>query len=572
VNGFLPFLRQLGPVRLATMAVVGAGLIAFFLFFASRLGAPDLALLYAELPAEDAARITRKLEALNVPYELRGDGTQIYVPQPQALKLRMAMAAEGLPNGGSVGYELFDQASPFGTTSFVQQLNHVRALEGELARTIGALDQVRAARVHLVLPKREAFSRDTQPSSASIVLKLGGPGLQQGQVLAIRHLVAAAVPGLDPAHISVVDSHGTLLARGGDNDAVAASAQNAEEMRRRHEARLSRTVEELLERTLGVGRVRAEVAAEMDFDRVTTKDERWDPDSQVIRSTQSVQESEGSTERRGENVVSVTTNLPATEENQQGPAASSTTSRSEETVNFEISKTIRTQIRETGLVRRLSVAVVVDGTTDAQGSWQARSPEDMKRIEALVKSAVGFDAKRGDTVEVANLEFARTPEEAMNIVEDGLMGFSRAELMRVAEVLVLGIVAVLVILLVVRPLISRAFEFAPAGAAAGAGISGGTMALPAPSGGGAGPMALPRPGDAQQAQLAPPRDGGGQLADDSGSFNLLSSRPSELEEMINLTSVDGNVRASSVRRIAEIVEKHPDETLSIMRNWMYQDS
>ncbi|MGE0254135.1 MAG: flagellar basal-body MS-ring/collar protein FliF [Alphaproteobacteria bacterium] len=569
MNGFLPFLRQLGPVRLATMALVGAGLIAFFLFFASRLGAPDLALLYAELPAEDAARITRKLETMNVPYELRGDGTQIYVPQPQALKLRMAMAAEGLPNGGSVGYELFDQASPFGTTSFVQQLNHVRALEGELARTIGALDQVHAARVHLVLPKREAFSRDSQPASASIVLKLGGSGLQQGQVLAIRHLVAAAVPGLDPAHISIVDSHGTLLARGGDNDAVAAGAQNAEEMRRRHEARLSRTVEDLLERTLGVGKVRAEVAADMDFDRVTTKDERWDPDGQVVRSTQSVQESEGSTEQRGENVVSVTTNLPDAQ-GQQNPAASSSTSRSEETVNFEISKTIRTQIRETGLVRRLSVAVVVDGTTDAQGNWQPRAPEDMKRIEALVKSAVGFDAGRGDTVEVANLEFARAPEEAMQAAEAGLMGFSRAELMRVAEVVVLGVVAVLVILLVVRPLISRAFEFAPAGAAAGVGAIGGTMALPAPAGG--GPAALPRPGDGQQAQLAPPRDAAGQVADDSSSLNLLSSRPSELEEMINLTSVDGNVRASSVRRIAEIVEKHPDETLSIMRNWMYQDS
>lgn len=181
MNSFFQMLRQLGPARLLTMGVVTVGLVVFFMFMTSRLTTPELSLLYSDLAIEDAGEIAGRLESMDVPYELRGDGRQVYVPASDVLRLRMLMASEGLPNGGSVGYELFDKSDGIGTTSFVQQLNHLRALEGELSRTIAAISQVQTARVHLVLPRRELFSRTRQEPSASIVLKLRGPGLQSGK-------------------------------------------------------------------------------------------------------------------------------------------------------------------------------------------------------------------------------------------------------------------------------------------------------------------------------------------------------------------------------------------------------
>ncbi|MBV9521970.1 MAG: flagellar M-ring protein FliF, partial [Alphaproteobacteria bacterium] len=558
MNGLLLNLRNLGPARLAAIGAVLAATVGFFVFISTRLATPTYGLLYSDLDARDSGQIVQRLEALNVPYQLSADGTQILVPVDQVARLRIAIAESGLPHGGSVGYEIFDKSEQLGTSSFVQNLNHLRALEGELARTISSIDAVQAARVHLVLPQREVFSREKQEPSAAIVIKSrGGERLGKMQVAAIQHLVAAAVPGLRPGRISIADTEGNLLARGND-DGVEPSAggANSEEMRVNYETRLSRSVEEMLERSVGPGKARVEVHAEMDFDRITTNSESFDPDGQVVRSTQSVNETSTSSEG-GDQPVTVANNLPEAQANKGAAGAQSKTGRNEETINYEITKTVKNQTREGGIVKRLSVAVLVDGTyaagTDGTKAYQPRSPEELKQIETLVRTAIGFDEKRGDTVRIVNLRFI-TPEEPVAAAAEGFLGFSRGELLRAAEPLALGIIGLLVILLVVKPLVSRMLEMPP-----GTGIP----ALSAP--------------DAQRLLTGPtvagalPPPGGAALGVPATA--VPTSRPLDhIEQMIDISQVEGRVRASSIKKIGEIVEKHPEEAVAIVRSWMYQNA
>ena len=226
MNSLIENLRRLGPVRLILLGGVGIGLGAFLFFFVTRLTAPPMGLLYSDLSPADSGQIVGRLETLGVPYELRSGGTQVLVPEDRALRLRMVFAEQGVPRGGSVGYEVFDRSDAIGASNFVQNLNHVRALEGELARTIGTLSPVQMARVHLVIPRREVFSRDRQEATASVVLKLRSAlGLERSQIQAIQHLVAAAVPGMKPGRISIIDDRGNLLARGQtDGEDASASA------------------------------------------------------------------------------------------------------------------------------------------------------------------------------------------------------------------------------------------------------------------------------------------------------------------------------------------------------------
>jgi flagellar M-ring protein FliF len=560
VNPFLQTLRNLGPVRLASLAAVGLALIAFFGFIGTRLTTPGMALLYGGLDSTDSAAIAAKLEETQVPFEVKGDGSQIYVPDDQVGRVRLAMAGEGLPNGGSVGYEIFDRADALGTTNFVQQINQLRALEGELGRTIRALRQVKGSRVHLVMPKRELFSRDKAEPTASVVVTLQGQ-LEKEQVAAIQHLVASSVPGMKTANVSVIDDKGHLLARGGSDDDL--STATADEMRRSFELRMTQAIEDLLSQTLGAGKVRAEVNTELDFNQVTTNTESFDPEGQVVRSTQTVDENEQSQERSANNNVSVANNVPnppAPAGGAAGDTANSTTQRTEETVNYEISKKVQTEIKHSGDVKKLSVAVLVDGTyttaADGTRAYTARPQAELDQISTLVKSAVGFNAQRGDTVEVINMQFAE-PEP----IEEGIsiLGFEKNDLMRIAELVVLSLVAVLVLLLVVRPLLNRLLAI-PVAAPEQFAIAGpGGAALPP---GAAAALALPGAGSDLAALTS------GQPT----SMGEITNIANEIEQMIDINQVEGRVRASSLKRIADLVDQHPEQAVNIMRQWMYQEA
>ena len=556
----LETLRNLGAMRLLIMTLVAAGFIAFFIYIVTRLTAPGMTLLFGDLDTADSGQIVAKLENMGVPYELRGNGNQILVPSDQVLRLRLSVAQEGLPSGGSMGYELFDRSESLGTSNFVLNIHRLRALEGEIARTIGSLSTVRAARVHLVLPKRELFSRDKQEPSASILLQMnGGYRLTKSEVFAIQHLVASAVPKLRPSRISILDGQGTLLAAGkGDDMTAVGSSMGGEDLTAAYEARLGRKIEEMLERAVGAGRVRAEVKADMDFDRISTTSVTFDPDGQVVRSTQSVEENATSGDSELSSPVTVASNLPANAPGAQpkaGTKSSTESTRTEETVNFEISKTTKTHVREAGIVNRLSVAVLIDGTysdgEEGERIYKPRSAEELAQLTKLVRSAIGFDAKRGDTVELINMRFAKG-EEVIEEPARPLFGLGKNDYIKLAELVILGVVSILVILLVVRPMVRRILDALPEAIASGKSLINESVAAAAAS----GKTALP-PGQEPVMNapgIEPP------------------NAESEIESMIDLKQVEGRVRATSLKKIGEIVEKHPDEAVSIIRNWMYQES
>jgi flagellar M-ring protein FliF len=530
------------------IGAVLVGAVLFFVFLITRVTGSNFELLYADLDPSDAGKIVAQLEDQHVPYKIEGNSTRILVPADDVGRLRLSLAAQGLPGGGSVGYEIFDNANSLGTTNFIQNINLVRALEGELARTIRSLDIVQGARVHLVLPQRQAFSRETRKPSASVVLKVRGSGRMPAEnVAAIRHLVAAAVPGLEPQNISVIDDKGNLLARGGEGDTKAVEAADMDQRRIAYENRLARDIEDLLQKSVGYGKVRAQVSADMDFSQLTTTEETYDPDGQVVRSTQTVEQQSSSQENEGTQSVSVAANLPDTQGGADNQRTSSNDARTEETVNYEISKKTTAHVREFGEVRRLSVAVLVDGIydTNADGEtvYKPRSQEEMDDLAKLVASTVGFSEERGDTVQVINMRFVGVDEKFEEPL-DLFFGLTRNTLIRIAEIVVICILGVLIFLLVIRPLMSplaRALEAVPAAAAAAeqrliAEQSAATPALTGPS--------------------------DGPSAEEEVAF----------EELIDIDRVEGRVRASSVKKVGEIVDKHPEEALSIIRSWMYQET
>ena len=304
MESVLPTIQKIGPARIAAMAVVTALLIGFFGFITLRVSTPPMAPLYTDLSFDDSTGIVEFLESQGVPYELSNNGGSISIGQDKILRTRMALASEGLPLGGNVGYEIFDKTDTLGTTSFVQNINHVRALEGELARTITSINRIRGARVHLVIPERQLFQREQKPPTASIALKVRGV-LDQSQIRAIQHLVASAIDGLSPTKVSIVDETGTLLASGNGPAGAGLAMQNAQSRATQVQDQLRNQITDLLTGVVGPGRARVQVSAELEMNRVTQTSDVYDPESQVVRSTQSRSQESESQERRPNAGVSV---------------------------------------------------------------------------------------------------------------------------------------------------------------------------------------------------------------------------------------------------------------------------
>lgn len=553
MNGVLEGLKALGPARLAAMGAVALAVFTLLLALALRGGAARMGLLYGELDLREAAQMADVLERRHIAHQLGAGGSEILVPADQIAEARLLLAHEGLPSGGSVGYEIFDRGDGLLASAFTQRINQTRALEGELARTIQTIHGVRAARVHIVLPHREPFAREQQAAQASVLLTLTGSArLDREEVQAILNLVAAAVPGLRPENIALTDSRGTLLARAGQPAGPLGAAATLEEMQHAAERRLAQAVEEMLERSLGPGHVQAEATIEMDLDQVHETQERFDPDGQVVRSTQTVTDASHSTEATT-TTTSVQNNLP----NPDAPTnngAGAQEQRQEETTNYEIGKTVRSIVREHPQIRRISLAVLVDGVEehDAKGAvtWRPRSAEELARITALVRGAIGYDEKRGDHVEVASMLFAHGPDPDLATPLLGL-DLEKADLVRLGQTALIGVIGLAALVFVLRPTVLRLVRLSDLDTESG-------------------PLALAAAGAASAATR------GSVLTAAGGVPRLAAPGTDNAAEddktMIEIANIEGQIKASSIRRIAELVDKHPDESLNIVRTWMQQEN
>lgn len=536
MNNFVQSIKNMSPGRLASLAGVILFLISFFVYLATRLNTTEYAVLYTDLELEDAKQIVNRLETSNIKYKLEKNGTEILVPTDMVNKMRVDTAELALASKGSnVGYEIFDNSDALGSTNFVQNVNLIRALEGELARTVRSVDNIKSARVHLVLPKREMFSKEEQVPTASVVVRTVNGTLSPQSVLAIQKLIAASVPKLDVKNVAIVDSSGNLLTE--DKNTELMKRNRNEDLRQDLERTMSERVQKLLEKSVGEGKVRAQVYLEMDFDQVVTNEEIYDPDSQVVRSEANTSNTSATTENNAP--VTVAQNIPNGDTVTQGDGTYTQSANTESTVNYEISKIVRNKVRNNGVITRMTTAVVIDGSYERNDEgeivYRPRSDEEMKKFDELVKSAVGYNAERGDMVEVTNLQFAGnqtlTPEKK---VETLILGFTKEEVIRIAEGIGVAIVAILVILLVIRPLINNAFDMSNS--------------------------------DNETRLL-------GQNAEEDSLLlsNFLNEDQDDINDMINISKINGRVKASSVKRINDIVEKNPDAAVNIVRGWLYQN-
>lgn len=548
MNQLLAAIQRFGIGRLAAILGIGAGVAAVLVALTMNLGEPK-ALLYSNLDLKEAGSITQALDQAGVKYEVKGDGSTIMVPRDQVASTRLMLSSKGLPTAGSVGYEIFDNSNSLGQTDFVQQLNRQRALEGELARTIRSLDGITQARVHLVLPKRQLFEEEAEQPSASVNIGVGGREPTAEQVRAMQNLVAGAVPNMRPDRVTVVDQHAKTLSGGETGMAAEADGRKSEV-----EGRIAKQVKTLVEGIVGPGKARVNVTADLELARVTVQQETFDPDGQVIRSESTTDENSRENQDDGSGQASVAANIPGGAALGGTNSVGSQSGRQESTTNYEISKTTRTEVQEPGQVKRLSVAVAVDGVTAAgadgrPGAYTARSAEEMQRIEQLVRTAVGFNQERGDQVSVINVRFPAPADTGGVEAASPLMGFDKNDIMRAAEIGVMALVGILMLLFVARPLLKSAT-----------------------GGGGGGPMAML--GGPQTTRIVTTVDGQPmQLSvDGSGQLALPGPANSELDQKIDIARIEGQVKASSVKRVSEFVEKHPEESVSILRSWLHESA
>ena len=406
--------RQLPPLQRFAVLGIPAAVLAVLVVMVTLWGVGEKEqqqVLYSQLNMQDAGAIAAKLKEMKVPYTLKGDGTTILVPAAMVLDARLRLATEGLPQGGGVGYEVFGNSPLGGMTDFMQKLNYRRALQGELARTIGRIAAVHSARVHLVIPEKALFREQQEKTTASVALTLvPGRRLASEQIRGITQLIASSVPGLDPQDVVIVDDTGQILRKDERTNTLAQpEAQLAHQ--RAQESDLERKVQTLLEPAVGKGKVQTRVSVTLDFQQLERTEERFDADNPAIRSQQRVKEEGAGVGFWAIGTPGVRTNVPegTPPGTLPGPGDKNTSSRQTETVNNELSKTITRVVAPTGEIKKLSVAVLVDGTyqVGAKGERQyvPRSAEELAKYREIVKSAVGFNESRGDRVDVADAHF-----------------------------------------------------------------------------------------------------------------------------------------------------------------------
>ncbi len=535
-------IKEFGIAKLGVIFAIGILSIGCIHLMISKISEPSLSVLYSNLDLGDASKIVNKIETMGIAVDIRQGGTAIYVPSDSVARLRMELAELGLPRGGSTGYEIFDRSEGLGTSSFIQDINHLRALEGEISRSISSISAVESARVHLVLPRREIFSRDRQEPSASIVLTLNMVAkLSPSKVKAIQYMVAAAVPSLVPEKVSIVDDRGNLLAKG-DNQTQITAISNLEEMRIAHENRMSQTIERLLEKHVGLNKIRAEVSVTMNFDRITENTEMYDPDGQVIRSKQTSAEDESSLESaNNKGDTSIESSLPRSKATNELAGAKANNKKHDKTVNYEISKTLKTHIKEIGEIKRLSIAVMVDGkyNKDAGGNltYDARSEDELNKIKTLVKNAIGFNQQRGDSIEVLDMQFARTGVDVPTVASTWI-SLSNAEIIHLVEVIVMGLLGLFGILFFVKPVIYKIF-------------------------------AKDEEADAMEEDMNNANQA--QLMDQSTDDNdAIKQADGDTEDASTEGQFAVQFNDSMVRKIATVVESNPLESANLVREWIHE--
>jgi flagellar M-ring protein FliF len=528
------FIEQIGPRRTMAMAGVAAALLLSLGWLAMREPSTQMGFLYTDLDPSATKAISDKLTAQGVKFQISPDGTSVMAPTEKLAELRMAMAGEQL--GGKIGYEVLDGEQPFGMSASRAKFNENRAVEGELARSIESLERVTKARVHIVMPERAMFEAERRKATAAVTVKANGR-LPGESVQAIRHLVASAVPELSPESVSVVDQSGALLARAGEGGGAGSS--EIDERQAAMESKLRSEIESMVASVVGLGKVRAEVSAVLERDQVREEAEVFDPDTQVVAKQITVESNDQNDESAaGAEGVTVGAQLPENEgaiNGTGGESRRSARSETSEDITYQNSRTQKVSVRSPGQVKRLTVAVMVDG--GPKGLPQA----EIQRVQRLVENAVGFDAERGDSVVVENMTFAAPGdlEETSGSLPLGLTTDRIFDLLK--YVLIGGVV-----LLAIRMLRPKVVQ---------------------PESSGELNEIRLNPDSEEMAAIAQRAADG----DEEAIRQLEEMRSPDtalLDEEIALAQIDGRIKLSALKRIGDLITAGPAESASVVRQWM----
>lgn len=551
MDNLLAILRSLGAARIALLVVSAIMLIGLLSFVVLKSKGPSNSLLYGGLDPQESGQIVERLAQLNEPYDVRGNS--IYVGRAKVDELRLKLAAEGLVGSSVNGYEIFDKSSGFGTTSLVQNINARRALEGELSRTITSIPAVQSARVHLVLPKRKIFSKENVTPTASVTLNLGSRVLTEDQIQGITHMVSASVPNLNPENVTVVDNRGNLLSSGKKTQANQMNLQS--KIKKQVEVEYEDAIREMLERVVGVGQANVKVTAQMTFDRLEEHSEIYDPQSQVVRSEQRSEDALEAQNNSGGGAAGASANIPGQEAGAGGSGSRENRTTASETINYEISKTIKKHVREGGAIERLSVAVLVEGRHINEGGimkYIPHSKEDLAKLDRLVKSAIGYSEKRKDIVEIVDMSFAQVDEPP---VEEPPL-FSKEDYFELAEYGLLMIGIFLLVFTIIKPILKATLPDS----------SGDSQVQQAMAGapGAAGP------GKANMPPIIGPD--GNPVPQAAGIDGAMGGGVEDEGSMIDLAQVEGKVRESTINLVHDIVKEHQEESANVLRGWLSGES
>lgn len=452
-----PFLALSQTKRLIVGGVVALSAILFTLLIVVA-NKTDYRPLFSNLNSEDAGEIVKALKEQKIPYQIESDGKAILVPSDKVYDLRLSLASDGLPQGGGVGFEIFDRKN-FGMTEFVQKLNYQRALQGELSRTISQLAGVEQARVHLAIPEKSLFSDQEKQPTASVVLKMkSARTLRESEVQGVIHLVASSIEGMDPESVTVLDSLGKILSKTGNNDPNGKMTTAMLEMQRNYERAVEERIQSLLDKAVGAGKSVARVNAVFDFKQVEKYEERYDPEATAVRSEQRTEEKNGVTASSASGVPGVQTNTGKSGLTPPAPVTNQG-SKSDETMNYEVSRVTSRITEPVGTLTKISLAIMVDGkyqgTPGAEGAaklkYIPRSGEELQKIESLAKSAVGFNSERGDQITVANIPFQDSADAS---ADEAPAWWTAPIFLAVLKNALIGFAFLALLFFVIRPLLS----------------------------------------------------------------------------------------------------------------------
>ena len=561
MQGLIDNLKSLGRQRLMVLGATAVAVIAVMLLGLGTLSRPDYAPIYSNLSVTSANSIEATLANAGFKVTVSEDGSSVSVPRADAARARMVLAESGVSIDGDPGWELFDEKSGLAMNSFLQKINRTRAMEGELARSIQTLDGISTARVHLVLPDREPFSREAPAPRASIIIRPEpGRAVNRKQAIAVRNLVASAVAELDLSRVTVLSANGeTILAKGADGEGQG-TMQSAKSNIEDH---LSREIESILTARVGAGNARVRVNVDLSTQREVIIEQSFDPDQQVVRSTETKSENQSGSEGGGN--VGVENNIPAALTDGEA-AATNTRSETDEVIQYEIGNTRREIVREAGEVRRLTVAVLINGIYNVEGSdvaYAERTPEELARLEQLVKSAVGFEESRGDSVSVDSMRFMDYSMDLGDPLSMSLMDRLSESMVPILRGVLALLIVGLAIILGVRPVLNRLAE----------------------------PEQLPPPEDSNVPALmaaaqdtAEREDGqdGPRMLPNAQSLGGLedqdalpskvgiieSNYDNDVPEYVTKQGIRGNLHKKKIDKIQRLADEKPDEVLRVLRSWL----